>query len=292
MCPAPAISARLFRFVQLEVPWALGPADGRYVLRGHAAEPEHVLVLATLGAAQRRLLGGRRRARPAPPSPGPAPVSTTRATLIGARAFADRAGADAWLDRVDGDAEAEAAIATLNRVLYAHRLATADPGVRELSREHAIVLRIGIGEGEQVAEGRWTRAIELPAQSGRRVRRLAALRPQERLAALLGGRDAPLAAEELALRARADLSAGRRREAAFQLRVALEAALAELEPWAGRGDLSERLEELRGARPAVAAAANAALQGGLGDDLAADVERVLGRLEAALRARTALGFAE
>jgi hypothetical protein len=277
------------------VPWALGPADGRYVLRGHAAEPEHVLVLATLGAAQRRLLGARRRARrarPAPPSPGPAPVPTTRATLIGARPFADRAAGDAWLDGVDGDAEAEAAIVTLNRVLYAHRLATADPAVRELSREHAIVLRIGIGEGEQVAEGRWTRAIELPAQSGRRVRRLAALRPQERLAALLGGRDAPLAAEELALRARADLSAGRRREAAFQLRVALEAALAELEPWAGRGDLSERLEELRGARPAVAAAANAALQGGIGDDLTADVERVLGRLEAALRARTALGFAE
>ena len=60
------------------------------------------------------------------------------------------------------------------------------------------------------------------------------LRPQERLAAILGGRDVALACEELALRARLDADAGRWREAAFQLRVALEAAIAELGPWPGR----------------------------------------------------------
>jgi hypothetical protein len=118
-----------------------------------------------------------------------------------------------------------------------------------------------------------------------RTRGAAALRPQERLAALLGARDAPLAAEELALRARVDLEAGRRREAALQLRIALEAGLAELEPW--RDSLGERLAELRDARGVVAAAANAALQGGIDDDTVADVERVLTRLEAALRARVA-----
>ena len=116
--------------------------------------------------------------------------------------------------------------------------------------------------------------------------RAAALRPQERLAALLGARDAPLAAEELALRARVDLDAGRRREAALQLRIALEAGLAELEPW--REQLADRLAELRDARGAVGAAANAALQGGIDDETAAEVERVLERLEAALRARVAL----
>jgi hypothetical protein len=121
-----------------------------------------------------------------------------------------------------------------------------------------------------------------------RTRRAAALRPQERLAALLGGRDAPLAAEELALRARIDLDAGRRREAALQLRIALECGLAELEPW--REQLGERLEELRGARGAVGDAANAALQGGIDDGTAEEVERVLTRLEAALRARAATGL--
>jgi hypothetical protein len=67
--------------------------------------------------------------------------------------------------------------------------------------------------------------------------------------------------------------------------VALEAALAELVPWAERDDLAARLEELRAERTAVGDAANAALQGGLTAEQAADVERVVGRLEAALRAR-------
>ena len=88
--------------------------------------------------------------------------------------------------------------------------------------------------------------------------------PQQRLAALLSGRDVALACEELALRARGDLDAGRQREAAMQLHLALEAAVAELESWRGRGDMGERIDELAGLREAVAAAAaNAAIQGGL-----------------------------
>jgi hypothetical protein len=246
-------------------------------------------VLGTLGAPQRRLLGGR-RARAAAPEPAPVPVATSRATVVGAQPFASAGDARAWMARADHHGDADEAIAVLNGVLRAHRLATADPHVREVSREQALVVRVGVGEGEQVADGRWTSARELPAPKAGRGRRTAALRPQERLAALLGGRDAALACEELTLRARADLDAGELRQAAFQLRVALEAALAELEPWSGRGDLGERLAELRDERPAVGAAANAALQGGLDDASIADVERVLGRLEAALRARTALGF--
>src|SRR6185436_15674724 len=110
------------------------------------------------------------------------------------------------------------------------------------------------------------------------VRRESALRPQERLAAVLGGRDVLLACEELALRARLDVDRGRYREAAFQVRVALEAAIAELEPWASRGDLAERLAALREQRAPVGAAANAALQGGL-DDFAIDaVTRALERI--------------
>ncbi len=111
--------------------------------------------------------------------------------------------------------------------------------------------------------------------------------PQERLAALLGGREVALACEELALRARGDLEHGRPREAALQLSVALDAALAELEGW--REQLGDRLDELAGLRSAVAAAAQAALAGGLDDDTVAAVDAALGRLEAALRARTAAG---
>jgi hypothetical protein len=257
-------------------------------VRGHAGEPTHVLVLATLGASERRLLA-RRRARPAPPGPSPAPVATARATLIAAQPFVDAGDAERWMREAAGEHEAAAAIADLNRVLHLHRCATADPSVREVAREHALVGRIGIGDGDRVADGRWTAAVEL-APLRPQGRRRGLHRSQERLAALLAGRDAALACEELALRARADVTAGRHREAALQLRIALDAALSELEPWSGRADLERRLEELRAMRPAAEAAADSALLGGLGEIEAADVERVLGRLEAALRARTAAGF--
>jgi hypothetical protein len=218
-------------------------------------------------------------------------VPTGRATVIPATPLDSEEAAARWLKDVDAEAEAAAALVVLNRALHAQRVATADPHAREVAREDALVLRVGFGAGEQVADGRWTEALELPPPAGRRQRRSAALRPQERLAALLGGRDAVLACELLALRGRADLDAGREREAALQLRAALEAALAELPAWAERGDLSARIEELAAAREAVDAVAGTALDRGLDPDEAAEVERVLGRLEAALRARSAAGFA-
>jgi hypothetical protein len=92
------------------------------------------------------------------------------------------------------------------------------------------------------------------------------------------------------LRARADLDAGRHREAALQLGIALAAALRELAPWAPRSDLRARLDELRDLRPGVAAAAAAALEGGLDDAATAAVAHALDRLEAALRARSAVGI--
>jgi hypothetical protein len=254
-------------------------------VRGHAGEPEHVLVISTLGAPERRWLRGR-RTRPA--GPEPAPVATCRVTLVGARPFDGHADAERWL-RAAGEAEASDAVVVLNRVLHLQRVAGAEPELREVHREQALVARVGYGEGEQVADGRWLRAVELPAPR-RRPRREAALRPQERLAALLGGRDAALACEELTLRARQDLDGGRRREGALQLAVALDAALAELEPWSSRGDLAARLAELRELQPGVTAAAQAALLGGVDDEAQAAVQRALERLEAALRARTALGF--
>lgn len=250
-----------------------------------------MLVLATLGAPERRAKPprGRRRARDAPAEPPPEPVPTTRATLVDTAALDGLQTAERWLREVDGEALGDDATARLNRVLHAHRAASADPHVREVAREQALVVRVGFGGGEQVSEGRWDRARELrrpdtgaPRRPGR-----AALRPQERLAALLGGRDAVLACEELTLRARSDLDAGRLREGALQLRVALEAALAELEPWRELASVPERLDALRDRRSEAGAVADAALQGGLDTAQAETVRGVLEAVEAALRARSA-----
>jgi hypothetical protein len=148
------------------------------------------------------------------------------------------------------------------------------------------VTRVGYGTGEQVAEGEWRSARNLAAPRAGGGRE-AALRPQERFAALLSGRDVALAAELLALRARLDLEHERPREAALQLDAALAAGLAELESWRELDGMTARLDELAGLAPGVRAAAETARAGGLDEAGGTDVRHALGRLEAALRARTA-----
>lgn len=281
----------LFRFAQVELPWALGPPDGRYLLRdadGPGSDPTHVIVFATLGAPERRRLA-RRRSREADPEPEPTPVVTGRATVIDvAQPMTDAAGGQAWL-RDAGEPELEAALQILNRALHAFRMVTADPYLQPIGRPQALVARIGYGAGEQVADGRWTAAREL-ALTGRsqtRPRRSRVLAPQARLAAVLGARERALVCEELVLRAHLDVDQGRWREAALQLLVALDAAVAELSADDRAPQLGERLGELRGQREAAAGAAQAALSGDLTHTEQRTVEFTIERLEAALRARAA-----
>jgi hypothetical protein len=280
--------SRLFRFAQVEFPWRLGPPDGRYLLRpeddpgGPAA---HVIVFATLGAPERRRLAALRRSpRAAPPEPPPEPVSTGRATVIEVgEPFAGPETARAWLDAA-GEDELAAGLRVLNRALHAFRLVTADPDVHTVGRGQALTSRVGYGVGEEVADGLWTDAREIPLSVGRS-RRERVLQPQARLAAVLSGRESPLACEELTLRARQDIDHNRPREAALQLLVALDAAVAELSRDATAGALNDRLTELRGQREPAAAAAQAALGGALSESERETVAFTLGRIEAALRAR-------
>ena len=171
----------------------------------------------------------------------------------------------------------------LNRALHAFRLATADPYVNASVAGRRSSPESGTARARRspTACGR-TPASCRPSPPGGGAR--AALAPQARLAAVLNGRDAALACEELTLRARLDLDHGRDREAALQVLVALDAALAEL---AGRPRRTsqERLAELRGRRDPVAVAAQAALAGPLSPAEREAVEFTVSRIEAALRAR-------
>jgi tetratricopeptide (TPR) repeat protein len=234
-----------------------------------------VLVLGTLAAPERRRLRGR-RARPVEEAE-PEPVPTSRATVVRPEPFGSREEAGAWLEGLRANASAmkgelDRALQILNRALRAHRAAAADPWLGEVSEERALVARIGYGRGEAIAEGRYGEALELPRAGARRVKRSMEA-PEERFAALLGARSEALVGEELVLRARADLAAGRPREAALQARVALEALVAELP-----GEAS--LPDLRGA---VAEAAGAALRGELGVAETASIEEAVQAMEAALR---------
>lgn len=274
-----------FRFVQFELPWAPGPPAGRYVVREHLGEPPgHVVVVRQLSAAERRR--PRRRPRGEESDPTPREVTTWRLTVIDARPLAGADAAADWLRRADHEALVHDALERLSRVLHFHRIAAADPTARDLAAAESLVVRVGYGRGEQVADATWDAAVALPMPKQSKRPRTAALRPQERLAALLAGRDAPLACEELALRARSDLDAGREREAALQLQVALRASRAELQPWRDAGDLAARLAQLDDLQAGVDDAAARALEGGLERDQAENVAFALQRLEAALRART------
>jgi hypothetical protein len=281
-----ADAAALFRFAQVEVPWPLGPPDGRYVLRpdGDASAPiTHVLVIATLGAARRHRLRGR-RPQDATPEPGPADVAIGRATIIETGApLTDRAAAQAWLHEA-GEDQLAPALATLNHVLAEFRRVAADPYALGVGRDRLIAARIGYGAGDQVADGRWAQAVELPPPAPSR-RRADVLAPQARLAATLGGRQRTLVCEELVLRVVSDLDAGAARGAALQLLVALDAAVAELAAEPSELGLEPRVEELRSRRDGVATAAQAALGGEPSAPQQALVRDTVGRLQAALRAR-------
>jgi hypothetical protein len=265
-----------FPFVQFEFGFPLGPDDGRYLRRsGEGRTPEWVIVLSTLGASQRRLLGrGGRKPSPVDGAEGANAVPTARATLIRAEPLAS--DPEGWLDKLRRDPralddEVDAAARELNAVLRAHRAAAADPYIREVSRSIANAVRVGYGNGDQVADGRFSAAFELP-ENARRPGRSEAMAPLERLAAVLSGTEEVGVGEELVLRARLDVDAGQFREAALQARIALEALLTEL----------GHAGELAAHREAVADAANAALRG----DLSGEQETAVS--EAVLEMRRAL----
>lgn len=267
--------------------------DGRYLARDE--EGEKVLVVQTLGARQipvRR----KRRARQVEAGAEPSPLPLTRVT--GVRAFApleSEEEAARWLDEASEAEDTtgvllEEAAGLLNRALYAQAVASAEPHSGELTPERAVAARIGYGSGEEVAESDFTaaREVEISAGGASRRRRREDLRPQERIAGVLGGRERLDACETLLLRARADLDGGRMREAALQLRVGLEALLVELRGALADPSHEEDMAALDSRRGEAGEVANAALNGDLSAKQASDVRELLEICERVLRRRRVL----
>jgi hypothetical protein len=271
-------------------------ADGRYLAR----EPdqggrESVLVVQTLGTPAR--VRKRRRPRATEPDAAPSPLPLVRVTAIRAFApFEEATEAERWLEEATEvedtvDVLLEDGAALLNRALHAQATAAADPHVRELTPERAVAARIGYGSGEETAAGRFSAAREVDPRAGaasRRKQRREDLRPQERVAAVLGGREQIDACETLLLRARADLDAGRDREAALQLRVGLEALLEELQGALSDPGHEKDMATLSERRSEAGEAANAALYGSLTPDRLSHLAELLEICERVLRRRRVL----
>ncbi|MGN6814640.1 MAG: hypothetical protein ACTHK3_00925, partial [Solirubrobacterales bacterium] len=150
---------------------------------------------------------------------------------------------------------------------------------------------IGYGSGEETADGRFRDARQVDADSRAgswRRQRDEELRPQERVAAVLRSRERLDACETLLLRARADIDAGREREAALQLRVGLEALLAELKGAVADPGHEKDMATLQERRTEVGTAANAALQGELSEEQRRQMEELLVISERVLRRRRVL----
>jgi len=211
----------LIPFVQLEMAGALELPEGRY--RSEEPDGERVLIVQQLGAPRP---GRRGRRRPRPVDPGnPGEVPITRLTVAGAERFPGASEASRWLDRAAGSAESRAAevraaTATINRALSALRAAARDPLVHEIGATRALAVRIGYGAGEELAQGRWSEARELPPPKRGR---LEDVDPQARVAAVLARRERVHPGETLLQRARLDLAQGRLEEARYGQRAAAEA---------------------------------------------------------------------
>jgi hypothetical protein len=282
--------------VQFDFAGDLAVADGRYLARDGGGA-ENVLVVETLATAP---LPGRRRRRrgprPADPHAAPAAVPLARVTAVrAAHPFEAEEEAERWLHEAAEaedtvDVLVEEGISLLNRALHAQAAASADHRLHELAPESALTVRLGYGSGKEVAAGTGTGMLEVDVHTAasKRRRRAEALRPQERLAAVLGGRERVDPCETLLLRARADLSAGRNREAALQLRVGLEALLAELDGALSDADHVRDMATLVERRGEAGEAANAAIGGELDSEQLRQVTELLEICERALRRRRVL----
>jgi hypothetical protein len=286
---------RLFGFTQFDFAGPLAIADGRYLVRD--GEREQVLVIETLGApppARRR----RKRPKDAEIGEPPAELPVARATVVLAfNEFEDEQAAGAWLQEATAgedsiDRLVEQAIDELNQALHTQAVAGGDPYPQTVTPGRATTIRVGFGSGEALADGAFTSAHQVDpglGPSSRRRQRDEELRPQQRLAAVLGGREQLDACETLLLRARADLNGGRNREAALQLRVGLEALLVELKGALGDPGHEEDMATLGSRRHEAGDLANAALQGDLEATQLQALQEIQALCERVLRRRRILG---
>lgn len=214
---------------QLDLPGELPLEDGRFVVRppGDPDGEADVLAVRTLGTsrARGRLFG--KSPKPDQASEEAPALRVSRVTLAKAKPFGTLEAARAWLAEVAASEDLAKGLAaetarTLNRALRAHRAAAGDPYATDLHHGSAVAIRFGFGSGDELAEGRWSEAVEM-AESGRRAL-LAAARadvgPQERVASVLGSREEVAPFEELLAGSHRALGEQRLDEAAVMVEAA------------------------------------------------------------------------
>jgi hypothetical protein len=305
-----------FLFIQFEFTHAVGPHAGAYVVareveregegEGEPGGPQaqaldarnhqlagvtrgvggaDVLVVSVLGApaSQRRVL---RRTRQVQDGTAPAEVPLSLLTFIkGTQPLDDSKQAAGRLDAIRfSDSEqqrwVDEGLGVINLAIRAYRTGAPDPYAIDVNRRDARRVRIGYGDTDEVQNGRWHDAIELPPAVPGRRKLLERLRPAEAVAAVLAGKTEVLEAEELFLRSLIDLDHARTRAAAHQVAAGMRLLPSELRSLPGAdgldsgplGDLARRADEV------AVAAANAPLDAPHVRELESIIEAVMALL--------------
>jgi hypothetical protein len=299
----------LFSFVQFEFTHSLGPHAGRYVVAGsgrrdsesldpaldarneqlagvsHGVASSDVLVIGVVGApaAGRRLL---RRARQVEDDTPPAEVPLAVATFVkGTRPLQNLGAAQSGLEEVRFSEEhqqrwIDEGLRVLNLAIRGHRAGAPDPYAVEVTPRDARRIRIGFGTTEQVQNGLWQQAFELPPPVPPRSKRIERLRPAEAVAAVLSGKNEVLEGEDLLSRALIDLDHGRTRGAAFGVAAAVKLLASEL-----GSQPAPELDSLRQHAELAERLAGAAAGGPLDGSQVRELESLIAALEDLLAAR-------
>jgi hypothetical protein len=312
----------VFLFIQFEFTHAVGPHAARYVVdprlvpdpspvtasngagrvprdpaldarnhqlagvrRGIGSSDVLVVGVVAAPASQARLL---RRARQAERQAPPAEVPLSLVTFVkGTEPLSTPRDAARRLDAIrasEGEQQSwvRQGLAVLNLAIRAYRTGAPDPYAIEVSRRDARRVRIGYGTTEEVQNGLWHDAVELPPPLRSRPKRIERLRPSEAVAVVLSGEAEVLESEDLLLRALIDLDQGRTRAAAFQAAGAMRLLALELgsRPGANGIDLESLDEPARRADELAVLAAAGPLETADVEELEAIVEAVEDVLDA------------
>lgn len=240
----------------------------------------------------------RRRRRPRKAVVTDAPVTVTIAVVTVIRAdqpLDSETAAEAWLGKLDDsdfiDELLGDAIATLDRARAADAAASGLPFGTATELGSVIACRIGYGDGDQVASGRYLAALDIDARGGTgesRRQRLTRTGSLARSVAILAAREPATACEVLIPRVRLDLETGSDAAARLAIAGAVGATISELEfaveDEAHEQDL-DRLEELL---PALTDVSERAEQGAADPEDVKQVEAALEVAERVIRRRRIL----
>lgn len=238
----------------------------------------------------------RRRPRKAVANESPVRVEIAVVTVIRAdQPLVGETEAGEWLGRIgEPDFTGELlddAISTLDRARAADAASAGFPFGTPTAIGSVLAGRIGYGEGDQVASGRYLEALEVDARGGtgeKRRQRLAPAGSLARTAAILGSRETAAACEVLIPRVRLDLESGNDAAARLAIAAATGATISELEFAIEDEGHEQDLDRLEGLLPDLTAVSERAEQGSAEPDDRKLVEETLEVAERVIRRRRIL----